>query len=51
MEDLKLAIEDTKKDFISPRQDMVETNYYNTYYLANKQYNKWFDTNKKAARC
>ena len=48
-EELKLAIEETKKDFISPRQVQSEANYFNTYYLANKQFDTWFEANKKQA--
>ncbi|MDO5979683.1 DUF255 domain-containing protein [Flavivirga spongiicola] len=49
LEELKSAIEETKKDFINPQQEMIETNYYNTYYLANKQFDTWFEANKMQA--
>lgn len=47
--ELKKAIESTKKEFISPRQESLESSFYNQYYLANKMYDTWFDTNKAAA--
>ncbi|MEC3907100.1 thioredoxin domain-containing protein [Tamlana sp. 2201CG12-4] len=49
LNELKTAIEETKRVFKSPQQATIESNYYNTYYLANKQYGKWFDINKKQA--
>lgn len=44
-EELERAITETKKDFVSPMQDFVESNAYNTWYLANKEFDKWFDVN------
>ncbi|AXP82173.1 thiol:disulfide interchange protein precursor [Mariniflexile rhizosphaerae] len=49
LEEVKAAIETTKKDFVSPYQDMMENNWIHEFYLANKQFEKWFDSNIKQA--
>ncbi|HEU0126516.1 thioredoxin domain-containing protein [Flavobacterium sp.] len=47
--ELDKAIAETEKDFVSPQQSQYKTYYYSQYYLAQKQYDKWFDFNKKEA--
>ncbi|AWK05733.1 hypothetical protein HYN56_16405 [Flavobacterium crocinum] len=47
--ELDKAIAETEKDYVSPQQSEDKTYYYGRYYLAQKQYDKWFDLNKKQA--
>lgn len=47
--ELDKAIAETEKDYVSPQQSQYKTYYYGQYYLAQKQYDKWFDFNKKEA--
>ncbi|MBO9585318.1 MAG: thioredoxin family protein [Flavobacterium sp.] len=47
--ELDNAIAETAKDFVSPQQSEYKTYYYGQYYLAQKQYIKWFEFNKKQA--
>ena len=49
-EEVKAAIEITKKDYVSPYQDMMENNWVNEFYLANQQFEKWFNSNIKQAK-
>ncbi|MCW3805541.1 thioredoxin family protein [Plebeiibacterium marinum] len=42
LNDLKSAIEATKKVHVSAYQDYLETNAYKTYYLSHKEYDNWF---------
>ncbi|WJS93846.1 thioredoxin family protein [Flavobacterium johnsoniae] len=47
--ELDKAIAETQKDYVSPQQDLMNNYYYGQYYLAKKQYDTWFDFNKKKA--
>lgn len=47
--ELDKAIAETEKDFVSPQQDLMTNYYYGQYYLAHKQYDTWFEMNKKKA--
>lgn len=47
--ELDKAITETEKDYVSPQQSQYKTYYYGQHYLAQKQYDKWFDFNKKQA--
>lgn len=49
IEELKKAVAETSKDFVSPQQNQIENYYYGQFYLANKQYDTWFELNKKTA--
>ncbi|GAB7087844.1 thioredoxin family protein [Marinifilum fragile] len=50
IEELKSAIEATKKDFTTPQQKMMEDNWYSTYYLAHKEYDTWFNKKISSAK-
>lgn len=50
LEEVKTAIEITKKDYVSPYQDMIENNWVNEFYMANQQFEKWFNSNVKQAK-
>lgn len=43
LEGLKSEIENTKKDFVTPNQVMMEKNLMSQYYLSHKEFGKWFD--------
>lgn len=47
--ELQAGIEKCKKDFVSPQQKMMEDQLYGQYYIAHKEFGKWFDSNKKSA--
>jgi len=47
--ELDKAITETEKDYVSPQQSQYKTYYYGQHYLAQKQYDKWFEFNKKQA--
>lgn len=49
IDEVKKAITETHKDFVSPKQDMMDNYILSQYYLANKQYETWFEFNKKSA--
>ncbi|PKQ63924.1 hypothetical protein BZG02_07895 [Labilibaculum filiforme] len=49
LEGLKAEIEKTKKDFVSPQQEMMEEQLLSQYYISHKEYANWFDANEKAA--
>lgn len=49
IEELKNAITETQKDGTSPQQEQIANYYYGQFYLSNKQYDTWFEFNKKAA--
>ena len=49
IEELKSAITETQKEGTSPQQEQIANYYYGQFYLANKQYDTWFEINKKEA--
>jgi len=49
IDELKAEIASAKKDFNSPQMSMMESQLINTYYLAHKEYDKWFDTSVQQA--
>ncbi|OCA72766.1 hypothetical protein BBH99_12955 [Chryseobacterium contaminans] len=49
MDDLKKAIAETRKDFISQYQDVLERTVISEYYFEHKEYDTWFDFNKEQA--
>lgn len=49
LEELKAGIENGKKDFTSPQQKMLEDQLFSQYYLAHKEFDKWFDLQEKGA--
>ena len=50
LDGLKSAIEKAKKDFTTPQQQMMEDNWYSTYYLAHKEYDTWFNKQISSAK-
>ena len=50
LEELKSAIEIAKRDFTTPQQQMMEDNWYSTYYLAHKEYDTWFNKQISSAK-
>jgi tetratricopeptide (TPR) repeat protein len=50
MEELKEAVNETRQVYESPDQGMFQEGLYDTWYLNNKQYDKWFERNDKFAR-
>lgn len=49
IEEVKKAVTESHKDFVSPQQEQIDTYYYGQYYLEKKQYDTWFELNKKQA--
>jgi len=50
IDELKAEIAKIKKDFVSPRQEMMESELINAYYLEHKEYDNWFESSEKDAR-
>ena len=47
--ELQAGIEEGKKDFTSPQQRMMEDQLFSQFYLAHKEFDKWFDAQEKSA--
>ncbi|WP_163410259.1 thioredoxin family protein [Flavobacterium ajazii] len=47
--ELDKAVAETEKDFVSPQQELIINYYYGQHYLAQKQYDKWFEFSKQKA--
>lgn len=47
--ELNKAIAETHKDFVFAQQDQLDNSYRNKYYLSHKEYDNWFESNKKEA--
>ena len=49
LEELKKEIENSKKDFVSPQQELFEESLITDYYLTHKEFNTWIDRMDKMA--
>lgn len=49
LDELNKAIKETAKDYAFPNPEQVYAYYRGQYFIANKDFNGWFDLNKKAA--
>ena len=49
IEELEAAIEKCKKDFVSPKQDRMEAELRDDFYLSHKQFDKWLEVKEKSA--
>lgn len=47
--ELNKAIAESHKDFVFAQQDQLDNSFRNKYYLSHKEYDNWFDSNKKDA--
>jgi thioredoxin-related protein len=49
LEELKRVLAEVHKDYVLPQPEQMDNYFINKYYLQNKQYDDWFDFNKKLA--
>lgn len=49
LDDLNKAIKETEKDYVFSNPEQVYSYYRGQYFIANKDFNGWFDLNKKVA--